>query len=112
MEIEIMSKTLDSRERISARIPKELYEKFMKAVEISGVSLNAFIVQTLSKEADELIDRHNYEMLKVTRLEDALWFKQQIEGPALSNKKLKQAFRSYKELTHDQHTHSTLRRIN
>lgn len=111
-----MNKIIHSKERnsarISARISDELYEKFMKAVEISGVSLNAFIVQTLNREADQVIDRYNYQHLKVSRLEDALWFKQQIEGPALSNKKLKQAFTSYKELLNDPSINKTIRRIN
>lgn len=111
-----MNKIIHSKERnsarISARISDELYEKFMKAVEISGVSLNAFIVQTLNREADQVIDRYNYQHLKVSRLEDALWFKQQIEGPALSNKKLKQALTSYKELLNDPSINKTIRRIN
>ncbi|MHA3105495.1 DUF1778 domain-containing protein [Acinetobacter sp. ANC 3791] len=111
-----MNKPTDTKKRnssrISARISDDLYEKFMKAVEISGVSLNAFIVQTLNREADEVIDRYNYQSLKVSRLEDALWFKQQIEGPALSNKRLKRAFTSYKELLHDSSINKTIRRIN
>ena len=86
-----MNKTLDSRERISARISKELYERLNKAAEISGTTLNSFIVQIATREAEQIIEKYNYKVLSFSNLEDALWFKQQVEGQALSNKNLKGA---------------------
>lgn len=107
-----MNKTLDSRERISARISKELYERLNKAAEISGTTLNSFIVQIATREAEQIIEKYNYKVLSFSNLEDALWFKQQVEGPALSNKNLKEAFKSYTEVLNDPTTNARLRQLN
>lgn len=107
-----MTKTTDNRERISARISKELYEKLNKAAEISGTTLNSFIVHLATKEAEKIIEKHNYSILNVTRLEDAMWFKQQIEGPALSNKNLKEALQQYREVINDTNINTRLRTLN
>ena len=51
-----MNKTFDTRERITARVPKESYDRLNKAAEIYGSTLNSFIVQLALKEADRIIE--------------------------------------------------------
>ena len=86
-----MNRTIDTRERITARVPKELYDR-------------------LNKAADRIIENYNYQVFSLTNLEDATWLKEKLEEPALANDNLNQALRSYKEFINDQHSNSKLRR--
>ena len=105
-----MNRTIDTRERITARVPKELYDRLKKAAQIYGSTLNSFIVQLALKEADRIIENYNYQVFSLTNLEDATWLKEKLEEPALANDNLNQALRSYKEFINDQHSNSKLRR--
>ncbi len=105
-----MNKTIDTRERITARVPKELYDRLNKAAEIYGSTLNSFIVQLALKEADKIIENYNYQVFSLTNIEDATWLKEKLEEPALANDNLNQALRSYKEFVNDQDSYTRLRR--
>ena len=105
-----MNRTIDTRERITARVPKESYDRLNKAAEIYGSTLNSFIVQLALKEADRIIENYNYQVFSLTNLEDATWLKEKLEEPALANDNLTQALRSYKEFINDHHGNSKLRR--
>ena len=45
------------QERIGARVPHEVYETLSRADELSGATINQFLVQSALKEAYAVIER-------------------------------------------------------
>lgn len=61
-----MGTAIEKQERIGARVPREVYETLNRAAELTGATLNQFLVQSALKEAQTVIERE-----QVIRLPDA-----------------------------------------
>lgn len=81
-------------DRIGARLPHEAYETLRRAAELTGSTLNQFLVQSALKEAQAVIERE-----KVIRLlqEDWDWVLALLDNPPEPNSTLKTAVERYSE---------------
>ena len=92
----------EDKGRISARVPLNVQETIQRAAELTGVPLNAYVVQVVHQHAQELLDR--YEMKNITlSVRDSEWFLEQLAKPRSPNAKLRQALASYREIFNDNH---------
>lgn len=68
------------RERITARVPRELRERLEEAAGRTGATLNQFLVQAALEKADAILERE-----QVTRLSarDAEWLLAMLDAPPL-----------------------------
>ncbi|MCB1657008.1 MAG: DUF1778 domain-containing protein [Pseudomonadales bacterium] len=83
--------------RITARVPLNVQQTIQKAAELTGVPMNAYMVQVVHQHALELIDW--YEMKNIVLSErDSEWFIEQLANPRQPNAKLKRALANYKEI--------------
>lgn len=82
------------KERVSARIPIHAYQILSRAAEISGATLNQFLVQAALEKAQMIIEKDKIINLS---LRSANVFFDAIENPPKPNKKLKQAMKAYKK---------------
>ncbi|BDA68132.1 Protein of unknown function DUF1778 [Rivularia sp. IAM M-261] len=80
--------------RVTARIPTSVQEILQQAAELSGASLNQFIVQAALKEAKKLIED---ERVIVLSERDADKVFSLIENPPEPNERLKAAIKKHKE---------------
>ena len=81
-------------DRIGARVPHELYETLRRAAELTGSTLNQFLVQSALKEAHAVIDRET--AIRLSR-EDWDWILDLLDNPPEPNPKLKAAVERYKK---------------
>lgn len=80
--------------RITARVPLSVQETLQKAANLTGVPLNAFVVQVALAQAQAVID--HAEMKNITlSATDAEWFLAQMATPATPNARLKKAVLAY-----------------
>ena len=88
----------DKQDRIGARVPHEVYETLCRAAELTGATVNQFLVQAALKEAQEVIERE-----AVIRLSprDWNWLLDLMENPAKPNAKLKAALKRYQQAKRD-----------
>ena len=85
------------RERITARVPREIRNRLEEAADRSGATLNQFVVQAAVEKADRILERE-----RVTRLSarDAEWLLKALDRPPPSpNAKLKRALDHYQKAT-------------
>ncbi len=85
------------RERISARVPRDVRQRLEEAADRSGATLNQFLVQAAIEKADRILERE-----KVTQLSarDAEWLLNVLDQtPRPPNAKLQRALDSYKKAT-------------
>lgn len=54
---ESMGTAIAKQDRIGARIPHDVYETLCRAAELSGATVNQFLVQSALKEAHAVIER-------------------------------------------------------
>lgn len=80
-------------ERISARVPEEVYETLTRAASLVGATVNQFLVQSALDRARTVIEEEH-----IIRLSDesARKFFEAIENPPAPNEKLIAAFRAHK----------------
>lgn len=82
--------------RITARVPLSVQETIQRAAELTGVPLNAYIVQVAHQHAQEFIDR--YEMKNIVlSARDSEWFLEQLAKPRSPNARLRMALASSRE---------------
>jgi uncharacterized protein (DUF1778 family) len=86
------------KERVSARIPIQTYQILIHAAEISGATLNQFLVQAAVEKAQMIIEKDQSINLSI---KSASVFFNAIENPPKPSKKLKAAMKAYRE-TFDQ----------
>jgi uncharacterized protein (DUF1778 family) len=68
-----MGVTHHEKGRITARVPLNVQETIQRTAELTGVPVNAYVVQVVHQHAQEIIDRH--EMKNVVLSErDSEWF--------------------------------------
>ena len=85
--------------RITARVPLNVQQTIQKAADLTGVPMNAYMVQVVHQHALELIDW--YEMKNIVLSQrDSEWFIEQLANPRKPNAKLKRALANYKETPH------------
>ncbi|WP_256079692.1 DUF1778 domain-containing protein [Massilia sp. YIM B04103] len=84
-----MSITTEERDRITARLPKVLVEKLQEAADLTGATLNQFLVQAAVEKADKIIDRER--AIRFTA-EDAAMFIHMLDNPRPPNEAVTRAF--------------------
>jgi uncharacterized protein (DUF1778 family) len=89
-----MSNTDETTVRITARVPASIQETLQKAAQLSGATLNQFMIQAALKEAKKVIEDERVISLSEN---DADTVFSLIENPPLANEKLKAALKKHKE---------------
>lgn len=84
--------------RVTAQVSDPLAEKLQAAAELTGVSLDDFVIQAALEKADAVIDRE--ETIWYSR-EEAEWLLSLLDSPAQPNAKLGQAFERYNNKVND-----------
>ena len=82
-----------NNQRVSARVAPKVYETLSQAAELSGATLNQFIVQSAYEKAQEIIE--NERFIRMTSRSTSAFFKA-LEQPPESTAKLKKAARLYR----------------
>ncbi len=93
-----MGTATTKQDRIGARVPHEVYETLCRAAELSGATVNQFLVQAALKEAQEVIERE--EVIRLTS-RDWNWLLDLIENPTKPNAKLRTAMKRYQKAKRD-----------
>ncbi len=81
-------------ERVSARVPVQIYEKLLEASETIGSTLNQFLVQSAIEKADQILEKER--VIHMTK-QDAKIFFDAVENPPPINEKLLEAMKSYQD---------------
>lgn len=95
-----MSANQSEKGRITARVPLSVQKTIQRAAELTGVPVNAYIVQVVHQHAQEFIDRHEMKNIVLSE-RDSEWFLEQLASPRSPNAKLKKALAQYRELIDD-----------
>lgn len=97
--------------RVPIRVSSEIYKKIKRAADLSGVPLNSFLIMTMNKQCDDILQQHFFSQFdqrkdadvgvwKVKDIGTASWLAHQLNSPCQSNLKLKQAYKEYQVLQH------------
>ncbi|GHU12201.1 hypothetical protein AGMMS50225_19580 [Betaproteobacteria bacterium] len=86
--------TLAAQNRIGARVPHEVYETLCRAAELTGATVNQFLVQAALKEAQAVIEREDVIRLSPR---DWSWLLDLMENPGQPNASLELAMKRYQE---------------
>ncbi len=82
------------QDRIGARVPRHVYEQLCRAAELTGATVNQFLVQSALKEAQAIIERE--ELIKLSA-KDWDWLLNLLDNPYEPNAKLKSAITHYQD---------------
>ncbi len=82
--------TTQNNQRVSARIDPRVYETLTQAAELSGATLNQFIVQSAYEKAQKVIEEERF--IRMTTRDASAFFKA-LEDPPRPGKKLTQALK-------------------
>lgn len=85
-----MAPVISKKDRIDARVSHDVYETLCKAAELSGATINQFLVQSALKEAQAVIER---EQIMRPSVRDWDWMLDLLEHPPKPNAKLKAALK-------------------
>jgi uncharacterized protein (DUF1778 family) len=83
----------DPRTRITARVSDKVRVTLEQAAELSGATVNQFVVQSAYVEAQRLIERES--VIRLSQ-KDAKMILGLLDNPPKANKRLKEAVRVYK----------------
>lgn len=86
------------QDRIGARVPHEVYETLCRAAELTGATVNQFLVQAALKEAKAVIERE--EVIRLSP-RDWNWLLDLTDSPPESNPILKAAVTRYQNSKRD-----------
>lgn len=89
----------EEKGRISARVPMAVQETIQRAADLTGVTVNSFLVQTVLRQAEEVIDRYEIKRIALSE-QDSAWFLEQLVTPSSPNENLRAALAAYKETLH------------
>ena len=89
-----METNIIKQDRIGARVPHEVYETLCRAAELTGATVNQFLVQAALKEAQAVIERE--EIIRLSP-RDWSWLLDLIEHPPEPNTRLKAAMTRYQQ---------------
>lgn len=80
--------------RITARVSEDTQALLSKAAALTGISsINSFVLSAAIEKATKIMEKE--ETLTLSK-QDSLLFIEALDKPALANKKLSEAFESYK----------------
>ena len=85
--------TTNQNPRVSARVPSRVYDALTQAAELTGATLNQFLVQSAFEKAQKVLEQEHF--VKMTK-NSATTFFDALENPPSPNTKLAQAVKSYK----------------
>jgi uncharacterized protein (DUF1778 family) len=94
----MMGTTIAKQGRIGARVPHEVYETLCRAAELTGATVNQFLVQAALKEAQKVIERE--EVIRLSP-RDWNWLLDLMETPSKPNAELKAAMKRYQKAKRD-----------
>ena len=80
-------------QRVSARVPLNVYDMLSQAAELSGATVNQFLVQSALEKAQKVMERERF--IRMTTRSANLFF-DALENPPEPNEKLKHAIKVYK----------------
>ena len=86
------------QDRIGARVPHDVYETLCRAAELSGATVNQFLVQSALKEAQAVIEREHVIRLSAR---DWNWMLDLLENPPQPNAHLTAAMNRYHQAKRD-----------
>jgi uncharacterized protein (DUF1778 family) len=86
------------QDRIGARVPREVYQTLCRAAELTGATVNQFLVQAALKEAHQVIERE--EVIRLSP-RDWAWLLDLMENPPKPNAKIKAAWTRYQKAKRD-----------
>ena len=86
--------TTIKNERITARVSEQVKDTLTIAANITGATLNQFLIQAALEKAENIIEKD--KIIHIS-LKDAKVFFDAIENPPAPNSKLKSAFNTYKQ---------------
>lgn len=86
------------QERIGARVPHAVYETLCRAAELTGATVNQFLVQSALKEAQAVIERE--EVIRLSP-RDWIWLLDLLENPPKPNARLQAATERYQKAQRD-----------
>jgi len=81
--------TIEARDRITARVSQPIATKLQMAADLTGATLNQFLVQAAIEKADKIIA---HEKAIHFSDEDAALFIQMLDKPGKPNQALSKAF--------------------
>ena len=93
-----MATVTAKQDRIGARVPHEVYETLCRAAELTGATVNQFLVQAALKEALAVIERE--ELIRLSA-RDWNWLLDLMENPPKPNAKLKAAMKRHQKAMRD-----------
>jgi uncharacterized protein (DUF1778 family) len=85
---------LARQDRIGARVTHEVYQTLCRAAELTGATVNQFLVQSALKQAHEVIERE--EVIRLSP-RDWNWLLGLMDNPPKPNAKLKTALARYQK---------------
>jgi uncharacterized protein (DUF1778 family) len=77
----MMETSMAKQDRIGARVPHDVYQTLCRAAELTGATVNQFLVQSALKEAQAVIERE--EIIRLSS-RDWLWLLNLMENPKLT----------------------------
>jgi uncharacterized protein (DUF1778 family) len=93
-----MPAAIAKQDRIGARVPHDVYQTLCHAAELTGATVNQFLVQAALKEAQAVIEREDVIRLSPR---DWSWLLDLMENPPKPNAKLKAALKRYQKARRD-----------
>ena len=97
-QVEMMEAAPAKQDRIGARVPHEVYEILCRAAELSGATVNQFLVQAALKEAQSVIERE--EVIRLSP-RDWNWLLDLMENPPKPTPALRAAMKRYRKAKRD-----------
>lgn len=94
----MMGTAIAKQDRIGARVPHDVYETLCRAAELTGATVNQFLVQSALKEAQAVIEREEIIRLSPRNWE---WLLDLMEKPPKPNAKLNAAMKRYQKTKRD-----------
>lgn len=82
------------QDRIGARVPRDVYETLCRAAELTGATVNQFLVQAALKEAHSVIERE--EVIRLSA-RDWNWLLALADNPPKPNDRLQTALTRYQK---------------
>ena len=89
-----MTSALPNDSRVTARLPQAVKDTLQKAADLTGASLNQFIVQAAVKEAQNVIEQSQIIHLPCQEADRIF---ELVENPPEHNQRLKQAIQRHRE---------------
>ncbi len=93
-----MATAAAKQDRIGARVPREVYQTLRRAAELTGATVNQFLVQSAMKEAQAVIERE--EVIRLSP-RDWNWLLDLMENPPRPNARFKAAMKRYQKAMRD-----------